>query len=73
MTRVEWPRGSGRIYTAERYQGEVLKVTAKPGQTTHTAIAGEAGAMRWLSDRSLKRSKARALVDSVLRPEEIVA
>lgn len=37
---------------------DVLRLTAKPGQTTHVAIAGETGALRWLGDHSLKRSKA---------------
>lgn len=73
MTSLEWPRGSGRIYTAERYAGDTLRLTARPGQTTHVAIAGEAAALRWLGDRSLKRSKAQKLIDSVLRPEEIAA
>lgn len=73
MKSIEWPRGSGRIYTAEPYMGEVLRLTARPGQTTHVAIAGEPAALRWLGDHSLKRSKAQKLIDSVLRPEEIAA
>lgn len=70
MRTVEWPRNSGRIYTCERYTGDVVKITAKPGRTTHTAIAGEPGALRWLCDRSLRKSKAQKLIDSVLRPVE---
>jgi len=60
MTSIEWPKGSGRIYTAERYSGGTLRLTARPGQTTHVAIAGEKMALQWLGDRSLKRSKAKS-------------
>lgn len=66
---IEWPKNSGRVYTCERSHGDCVRITAKPGERTFVAIAGRSAAIWWLCDRSLKKSKAQKLVDSVLRPE----
>lgn len=58
---LEYPRNSGRIYTAEPF-GNCVRVTAKPGRTQYVAVAGREMAIAWLCDRSLRRSKARGLV-----------
>lgn len=63
---IEHPRGSGRVYSAARYSGSVLRLTAKPGRIEHVAIAGGDAAVRWLCDRSLRKSKAKKLVESIL-------
>lgn len=66
ITTIEHPKNSGRIYTCEPFSGDTVRVTAKPGAKTHTAIAGQAAAIGWLCDRSLRKSKSKALVAAAL-------
>jgi hypothetical protein len=51
-------------------QNEMIRVTAKPGIVEHCArLFTEEGALRWLCDRGLRKSKARQLLAAELRNE----
>jgi hypothetical protein len=56
-------------YSAGQSRG-MIRVTAKPGVTEHVAmLLTEAGAIRWLCDRGLRKSKAKQLLAAELRKE----
>jgi hypothetical protein len=61
---------AGGIYACERRKGGRVGVAAQPGRATHANIVdSEEAAIRWLCDRSLRKSKAKQLVEAALRNE----
>jgi hypothetical protein len=57
---------SGRYGCALQVDGRIF-VAACPGRTKHTAVVSDQEeAIRWLCDRSLRKSKARKLVQAEL-------
>lgn len=56
-------------YSAGESRG-MIRVTAKPGVIEHVAMMlTEEGAIRWLCDRGLRKSKAKQLLSAELRNE----